>query len=592
MRSILSTLQDALRLSAVALTVSVLSTSGIVRAYTGAQDRAGKSETSESDPVVVVQPVGQQKDAGQNPITQPLALSPDVSHQRVGVDLNQKQLMSLRDAIALALQRNFDIESSRQGVQIAQQNLFSARGAFDITSGAEISYRSQSFPQTSTFEIASSGATITRNIVTYNFTTNQLIERTGGLWQVDFDNSRVTSSSGSTLFPTQYNPALTFSLTQPIMRNLSIDAQRERLALAKRSLNLSDSAFRQQVIEIISSVQRAYWDLVFAISNEKIARDSVELARVQLENNRKMVEAGTLAPIDLRSTEAALELRKGDVIVALQGITTAENALKGMIINDQVDKLWTAVIEPVDAPEYGQPTFTLDESTQLALKNRPELEQSRLQLEQKDIEIKFFKSQTKPQADIFALYSTSGLAGATSTLLRPDGTPIGDQVPVRFRGGFVKALDNLFSLDFKTYQFGITLGFPWGNRTAEGNLGRALAESRQLDARYRQLIQTIQIEVRNALQAVEAARLRFEAARANVIAADAQAKGELERFRAGLQTNFFVLQRQTELSQARGSELRALTDYNKALADLQRVTGLTLVSNNVDVPPTDTGAKK
>ena len=125
--------------------------------------------------------------------------------------------------------------------------------------------------------------------------------------------------------------------------------------------------------------------------------------------------------------------------------------------------------------------------------------------------------------------------------------------------------------------------FPWRNRTAEGNLGRALAEERQLDAKQRQLVQNVQIDVRNALQAVEAARRRYEAARAARLAADAQLKGEEEKFRAGLTTNFVVLQRQTDYSTAQGNEVRALTDYNKALADLQRVTGVTLVSNNVSV---------
>lgn len=590
MKSKHSPLHSLLHLSAVALAVVVMITSGSLKGYAGGQDPAVKSGPGESDTGVVAQTTSQEKDPAQNPITHPLALSPDVGPERIGVDLNQKRLMSLQDAVRLALQRNLDIEASRQGVQIAQSNLFSTRGAFDVTSSLNFNYRSQTFPQTNTFQVASSGATISQNIYTYNFSTNQLLEKTGGIWQIDFDNSRATSSSSSALFTSQYNPALTFSISQPIMRNLSIDPQRQRLALAKRSLNLSDSAFRQMVIEIISSVQRAYWDLVFAIRNEKIARDSVELARVQLENNRKMVAAGTLAPIDLRSTEAALELRKGDVIVALQGITTAENALKALLINEDSDALWSSVIEPVDEPQHGQTVLSLAEATQLALKNRPELEQSKLQIEQNDVDIKFFKSQTKPQADLIAFYSTSGLAGTPSTVVR-DGFVIGDAVATRFRGGYRRALRNLFTLDFPTYQAGIQLSFPWRNRTAEGNLGRALATSRQLDARHRQLVQSIQFEVRNALQAVEAARLRHEAARANTIAAEAQWRGEVERFRAGLQTNFFVLQRQTELSQARGAELRALTDYNKALADLQRVTGLTLVSNNVEVPSTDTGAK-
>ncbi|HSE37418.1 MAG TPA: TolC family protein, partial [Blastocatellia bacterium] len=153
----------------------------------------------------------------------------------------------------------------------------------------------------------------------------------------------------------------------------------------------------------------------------------------------------------------------------------------------------------------------------------------------------------------------------------------------RFQGGYFQSLKNLFGQDFRTYQVGVSLSFPWRNRAAKGNLGRALAEQRQLDARQRQLVETVQVDVRNALQAVVASKQRYEAARAGALAAEAQYNGELERYRAGLSTNFVVLQRQTDLSVAKGTEVRALTDYNKALADLQRVTGMTLTSNNVEV---------
>ncbi len=410
---------------------------------------------------------------------------------------------------------------------------------------------------------------------------------------------------------------------QPLLRNFSTDLNRRQINIAKKSLDLTDSQFRQRVIEIINQVQRAYWDLVFAIRNERIARDSVELTRTQLENNQKMVEAGTLPPIDLRSTEAALESRKGDVVLALQGITTAENVLKALLIKDSTDKLWNSEIAPTDEPLPTQTqAFNLEDATRLALKNRPELDQMRLQQEQKEIDISFFKNQTKPQLDLVGFYTNNGLAGNPDPVVNPGGFDTTTQglitnlnlalanlnlpafnpvppgpttsgaVPSRFEGGYFQSLKNLFGQDFKTYQFGVRVSLPWKNRTAEGNLGRALAEQRQLDARQRQLVQTVQIDVRNALQAVEASRQRFEAAQAAKIAAKAQLAGEQEKFRAGLSSNFFVLQRQTDLAIAEGTEVRALTDYNKALADLQRVTGMTLVNNNVQVTALPPNGKK
>jgi HAE1 family hydrophobic/amphiphilic exporter-1 len=588
------------------------------------QERRNLPPTGEA-PATPTQPGAQPQDPQtSSTITQPLQLSPEVSRERVGIIPGQTELMTLQEAIALALKNNLDIEAFREGVAISQQNLYSLRGVYDIVSGADINYRSQTFPVASIFAGGGEGSSITQRVFTYNFTTDQLIERTGGSWAVDFTNNRTNTSSTAATLTTQYNPTLTFTFRQPILRNFKIDQNRRLIRIAQRSLDLSDSQFRQRVIEIINQVQRAYWDLVFAIDNEKIARENVEVTRVQLDNNQKMVEAGTLAPIELRSTEAALESRKGDVITALQNITNAENVLKNLILKESADKIWASEIKPVDEPQLGQVTFNLDEATVLALKNRPELEQMRLQTEQKEIDIDFFKNQTKPQLDFVGFYTNTGLAGTPSDvlsggngfdsltqglidnlnlLLREHNNPpfnpphnhplfnptppaqrrLGDGVPDRFRGGYLQSLKNLFGQDFKTYQIGVSISFPWRNRTAEGNLGRALAESRQLDARHRQLMQSVQVDVRNALQAVQASRQRYDAAQAARIAANAQLQGELERFRAGLSTNFFVLQRQTDLAIAQGNEVRAKTDYVKALADLQRVTGTTLVSNNVQV---------
>ncbi|HKP12890.1 MAG TPA: TolC family protein, partial [Blastocatellia bacterium] len=408
---------------------------------------------------------------GQNPITQPLALSPEVTKQRTGVDLSQVQPLALQDAISLALQNNLDIEQFREGVQIANFNLLALRGVYDILSSSDVNYRSQTIPVASLFAGGGSAFSVTQRSLTANFITNQYVERTGGFWQAEFDNNRTTTGSTAQLLTTQYNPTLTFSFTQPLLRNFRTDFNRRQIQVAKKSLDLSDSQFRQRVIEIINSVQRAYWDLVFAIKNEDIARNTVELTRTQLENNRRQVEAGTAAPIDLRSTEAALEQRKGDVITALQSITTAENVLKGLVLKDQNDKLWTAVLNPTDEPPVNAQNFNLDEATRLALRNRPELEQMRLQTEQNNIDVDFYKNQTKPQVDLVGFYTNTGLAGTPSSQVNaggfstfnqgvitnlnsaltalnlplfdpavPPATIVGDSVPSRFNGGYFKAL--------------------------------------------------------------------------------------------------------------------------------------------------------
>ena len=363
----------------------------------------------------------------QNPITQPLTLSPDVPKTRVGVNPGEVAPLSLQDAITFALQNNLDIEQFRQGVRISQFSLNSLRGVYDIVSSADVNYRSETIPVANLFQGGGQGASVTSRTTTWNLVTNQFIEKTGAFWEAEFNSDRINTSSTAATLSTQYSPVLSLSLTQPLLRNFSIDQNRRLIQIAKKSLDLSDSQFRQRVIEIINQVQLAYWDLVFAIRNEQISRESVELTRTQLENNQKMVEAGTLPPIDLRSTEAALESRKGDVIVALQGVTTAENVLKGLLIKDPTDKLWNAEIQPSDEPQFGTQAFNLDEATRLGLKNRPELDQIRLQTEQKSVDIKYYQNQLKPQVDLFALYTNNGLAGTPSGTSDPGGFDVPTQ---------------------------------------------------------------------------------------------------------------------------------------------------------------------
>jgi HAE1 family hydrophobic/amphiphilic exporter-1 len=554
----------------------------------------------------------------QSAITKPLAQSPEVGHERVGVNLNQVDSLRLAEAIQLALQNNLDIENFRQSVQIAQYNLFAAKGFYDMVTGSSVSYRSQTSPVSTAISGGGTQGAVTSHILNYNFNDSKQIQQTGGALLLEFDNNRITTSNTLSFLNPTYNPLLQLTYTQPLLRNRKIDASRRNLMILKKQLDQSDSAFRQRVIEIINAVQDAYWELVFAIKNDQIARNAVELARKQLEDNRKMVEAGTLAPIELRSNEAQLEANKGSVISALQTITTDENALKALMLKDPKDKMWSSVIDPVDKPVLGQPAFSVDQATGMALKNRPELEQLKLSQQQADINVQYWKNQTKPQLDFVGIYNNAGQAGtpgAASVQLRggpPDALtldiirhvsralvaeglnpfnpafpPVTSQSLVldNFNGGYGQALRNLFSLNYQTWQVGVVFSFPWHNHAAEGNLGSTLAQSRQLDAQYRSLVQSIAVQVRNQLQIVDGAWRRYLAAEAGRLAANAQYEGELEKFRAGLSTNFFLLQRQNDLATAEGTKARAEIDYNKALADLQHVTGITLVSNNVQVPP-------
>lgn len=526
---------------------------------------------------------------------------------RVGVDKDKIVKLSLHDAILMALNNNIDIEVGRGNVQIAQYNLNGARGAYDPVLGSRINFNSSVTPTAQTF-IGAQGGSYSSKQLDYNFNLRGAVN-TAGTYSIDFNNSRQTNNAASAGLNPQYGTSLSFSFTQPLLRNYRFGQNERSILIGKKEASRSDSAFRQQAINTIARVQGAYWDLVYSVLNYKIARESVELADVTLRNNQRQVEVGTLAPIEIVSAKADLESRKDTAISALQQITIAENQLKALLLGDPSADMWSAQIEPTERVEFTPFDIDLNKAIETAYQSRPELEQMHIQQESKDIDLEFSRKQRKPQLDFVTSFRLDGLAGSTTSQSIPSSlntggltasvdalnqqlgafSPVyqrqggGFGIAERFIGGYGTALKNLFGFDFHTYSFGVTFSFPLRNRTAEANYGRTTAERRQLQAQERQLRQNIGVEVRNAVQSVVSARQRVEAARAGRIAAEAQLKGEEQKYAAGISSNFFVLDRQTRLSTARGQEIRALTDYNKAISELQRVMSTTLSSNGVQV---------
>lgn len=550
-----------------------------------------------------------------------------IPQRTVGLEPGKVARWTLRDAILAALENNPDIEIERTNVRQAGFDLLASEGAYDPVSTHGFAYNSSASPNTRPFSgVGADISSLTRNSVTFNFGHQGLIYNTGGSYQINFNNSR--SASNFSLFSHQFDPQLNFTITQPLFRNYKIDPNRRQIQISRKRLDLSDAVFRQRTIEIISRVQQAYWDLAFAIKDEEIQRDAVKLAETQLSNNKRQVEVGTLAPIEVTQSAATLESRRLQVFSAMNSIAQAENALKNLTLGQGNADLWSAQVLPVEPFEVSPITLPLADAQKLAVENRPELKQFALQKEMNQTDIQFFRNQAKPRIDLVGGYTTFGTGGtpATSTVtfgncvspftsafagnclvldpvrdaqgnitqytVKP-GFPfasssrtIANPVASQFIGAYGTGLKNLFSNDFRSWNVGVNIEIPWRNRTAKANLGRAVETSRQLELQTRRQLQNIEVEVRNAVQSVETAKMRIEASRAAREYAEQQLEGEEKKFAAGLSITFFVLQRQTDLAVARGSELRALADYNKAVAELQRVMSTTLTSNSIEIKPT------
>ena len=525
---------------------------------------------------------------------------------RVGVDITRQHPLSLRDALSLALQNNKDIEVARENVRIAEFDLLGTRGAYDPRFNTQAFYERIKDPISSFLSGGQNGST-TQSDYTGTARLEGLSPTLGGSYRLDFSSVRLTTNNQFVALNPQYPTELTFSYTQPLLRGLHFDNSRRQIEIAKKNLSLSDAQFRQRAIETITSVQRTYWDLVFQLRSLQVQRDAVTAARTQLDHNKRLVEEGQLAPIDIVAAESQISTYEQGVFSALEEVSRAENSLKNLIAEDHQAPIWTESIVPSDSVELAVPQVTLPEALKTAEENRPELQQSTVTREINEIDQRFFKDQTKPAVDLVGTYGITGLAGSVSTAGVNPFTASSLQVRQRvdelsvlagleplpivppqtfapeLLGGYTQSLHNLAANRYNNFKVGVQISLPLRNRTAEAQLGRTLVEGERIATQREQLQQTIQVEVRNALQAVRSSEARLRAAVATREANEQQYASEQRKLDAGQSTVFLVLERQTSLTTARSMELKAQTDLNKSIADLQKATGNALSINSIVV---------
>ncbi|MEQ1765072.1 MAG: TolC family protein [Pyrinomonadaceae bacterium] len=534
---------------------------------------------------------------------------------RVGVYSAEPISLSLDEAIRRALASNNDIEISRDDVRLQETSIRSIQGFYDPVFTVNPNYNRNS----------TTGSSAT-NDFTVNSDVRGSIRPGGGNYQLFFNNTRTENAfsqaqvsngslgSGSSAI---FLSSTGIRYTQPLLRNLSIDSNRRALKIARRRLEQTDADFRRTTIDTIARVQNAYWDLVFALRDQQNRQANVDLSRENLRQIEARIAAGASAPLARAEVETELANRETDVLLATQQVARAENILKQLLLKDATSAEWGQPFVPTERPAFSSDPISLDNALKDAMDNRYELQRLKSERDINQIDIKYFRNQTRPQIDLNTTFSLDGLSrGSVSTdpatfpLIASDPVSIATSgnayllselrrlfpnqsfvvpnvtVPGTadyLSGGFSRSLRNLFRSDAPNYSVGVTISFPFRNRTAKANLAGAEITKNQLDTRTRIQEQSVVVEVRNAVQAVETSRQRVLTARRARENAQIQLDGERRLFDSGRSTSFLLFQRENALTNARNSEIRAETDYNKAIADLQKATSTTFELNNITV---------
>ena len=493
--------------------------------------------------------------------------------------------LTLDEATARALERNLDLAVERLNPMIQDTNLERIQAAYRPTLTSQIGHLSRVQPPTSQLN---GGTSVQNDTSTYNTGVTQALKWTGGDFAFTFNNNKQVNSGTFSIFNPAFNNSFSATLTQPLLRDFTIDGTRQNLKVTVINRQISDIQLKGTLATTVANVRNAYWELVFSGQAVDVAKGSLDLADKLVQDNKARVEVGTMAPLDVVQSEAEAATRVQALAQAEATLRTAELALKRLIVNGTDDPLWRATITPVDRPEFRSEPLDVEAAVRRALAGRTDLDQARKTLDSNDITMKFLKNQTLPILDAVANYGAAGLGGTQFVRGGLGSTQVLNTIP----GGYGDAWRTLTGQDYPTWNFQVNFSYPLGGSAADAVYARSRVQRNQTAAQLKALELTVAAEVTNAALLVESALKSYEAATVARSLAETRLSAEQSRFEVGLSTNFFVVQAQRDLATAQNSELRALLNYRKAVVDYGRsqeapatrgvsaVTALTVAAGN------------
>ena len=483
--------------------------------------------------------------------------------------------LTLEDAIARALERNLDIAVQRLNPLVVDLNLAQALAAYSPTFDTSLSTNSSTSPSSTQLD---GGQRVVSDRKVINTGITQAVAWGGGRYTVDFNNNRNASTNTFSSFNPSYRSSFQGSYTQPLLRGFRIDSTRQQIQVTRINRDIADIDLRQLLTNTVSSVQDAYWDLVYATGTLEVQRQALELAETLIRDNEARVEIGTMAPIEIVSARSEAAQRRQSLAQAEQNLATAELALKQLIVGGTDDEYWAATLNPVDLPTLEVPPIDLEEAIRTALDERTDIARSRRQLDINNVNLSSLSNSRLPAVDLVGTYQLQGQGGT-----RFNRTGLGGSVFQEIPGGIGDAFNQLYDVDFPTWNIQLNVSYPLGQSAADAQYARARIQVQQVQAQLRQLGLQVATEVTNAVLQIQGVARRIEASTAARELATEQLAAEQSKFAAGLQTNFFVVQAQRDLATAQDTELRAILDQQKALVEFDRVQRTSLSGAGISI---------
>jgi len=533
--------------------------------------------------------------------------------------------LSLEDAIALALENNLDIAVQRFVPSLGENALLLAKSgangriSFDPLVTANINQNDATTPVlnplTSGIGVINSTTSQTQHFTTGNFGYQQGFS-TGTLATLTFNNSRQSFTYSANAFNPSLSSTLTIALSQPLLNGFGFLPNRRFIIEAKNTLEADKWQFKAAVINDITVTTDDYWNLVYSRAFVKVQQASVGVDQQLYNDNKKQLDIGTMAPIDVVTAESQLANDQQQLIVAQGQQLQFETKLLSDITKDPNDPILRGVevvpTTPISTTD-NIGALSVEDAVNTAFASRPELQEDALTLKNADVEVRATRNSLLPSLNLTGSYSTTGLGGerhtttttATGAFVPVLNSPVllnGVPVPNEFvglpsttstttlvPGGISDAWDALIHSRFPTFQVGVTLSLPIRNRAAQASNGTAQLNQRQQQTIYQQQKNTIYVAVRNALIALNQNRNAVVAASKARELAQQSFDDEQKRYQLGSSTSYIVVQKSRDLTQAQTVELQDQINLIESVVSLNQAMGRTLESNNISINDAQNG---
>jgi len=486
--------------------------------------------------------------------------------------------LSLEDCILKALKNNLGVAIEVLNPELADISVSRAQEKFLPSLSFDYGRRSTNQASYSWIEATEN---VISNYTNYSAQISQLIP-TGGSLSISLSNYLNDTNRRTNTINPIYSSTLRFNFTQPLLKNFGFKVAHREIIIAKNNVDMSENQLKRVLQQTIYNVEEAYWNFVYNIEILKVRKQSLKLAQDLLEKNKRAVEVGTLAPIEILSAQSAVATREADILQAEASLKDSEDSLRTIInlaAEEEGDEL--AKIIPTQKPAYEKREVKLDEALLTAMENRPDLKATRIDLKNREINLSYTRNQLLPGLSLQASYWSPGISG-DQLIFDPNdrfGPPL-STIP----GSPSDALKDAFNFKYNNWSVGITLDIPLNNFLSRAEYAQARVSLEQAALMLKNQEQQIYLEIKNAVRAVQTDYKRVQAYKVARELAEKKLEAEEEKLKVGITTSYFVLQYQTDLATAQTNELKAIIDYNLSLARLNRTLGISLKEKNIRFP--------